>query len=62
MGQKKVAIVERFKRKSMYGFFVHRDDKGGHCREVAVSGSLTLLSWEGSIDCNQMLIVKNCHT
>ena len=35
MGQKKVAIVERFKQESMYGLSAK---KSGRCREVAVSG------------------------
>ena len=26
----------------MYGFFVRRDEKSGHCREVAVSGASTV--------------------
>lgn len=31
-------VVERFKKESMTGFFVHRDKKRSHCREVVVSG------------------------
>ena len=37
-------------------------EKGGHCSELAVSGGSTVLTWEGSTDCNQLLIVKKCHT
>ena len=32
-GQKKMAVVERFKQESMYGLFAK---KSGRCREVAV--------------------------
>ena len=31
-------VVERFKKESITGFFVHRDKKRSHCREVVVSG------------------------
>ena len=34
--------VERFKKESMTGFFVHRDKKRD-CREVVVSGGSTVL-------------------
>ena len=36
-------VVERFKKESMTGFFVHRDKKRSHCREVVVSGGSTVL-------------------
>ena len=36
--------------------------KGGSCREVTFSGGSTVRTWEGSTDCNQSLIVKDCHT
>ena len=36
-------VVERFKKESMTGFFVHRDKKRNHCREVVVSGGSTVL-------------------
>ena len=32
-----MAVVERLKQESMYGLFVHRDEKRWRCREVAVS-------------------------
>lgn len=35
-------VVERFKKESMTGFFVHRDKKRD-CREVVVSGGSTVL-------------------
>ena len=35
-------VVERFKKESMTGFFVHRD-KERDCREVVVSGGSTVL-------------------
>ena len=36
-------VVERFKKESITGFFVHRDKKRSHCREVVVSGGSTVL-------------------
>ena len=36
-------VGERFKKESMTGFFVHRDKKRSHCREVVVSGGSTVL-------------------
>ena len=41
---KEVAIAERFKQESMYGFFVRRDEKRGRCREVAVSRGSNVLN------------------
>ena len=37
-----MAVVERFKRESMYGL---PPKKSGHCREVAVSGGSTVVSF-----------------
>jgi len=39
VGQKKVAVVERFKPESMYGLSAQ---KNGRCRELAVSGGSTV--------------------
>ena len=40
---KEVVVVERFQTSRMYGFFVRRDQKIGHCREVTVSRGSTVL-------------------
>ena len=43
LGQKKVAVVERFKQESMYGQSPQKSDR---CREVVVSGGSTVLGSE----------------
>lgn len=54
--QRQVAVVEMSKKESMNGFFVHRDKKSSHCREVVVSGGSTVL-----LDSRSWLDVKVRH-
>lgn len=39
---KEAAIVEKFKPELMYGLFASRDQKRGHCGEMAIGGGSTV--------------------